>query len=49
MTIRDLYAEIALNLAGTTASKNVIYGLGQHYTPTLHKRLTFIGFHATWV
>ena len=33
MTIRDLYAEIGLSLAATTAS-NVIYGLGQHYTPT---------------
>ena len=33
MTIRDLYAEIGLSLAATTASKNAIYGLGQHYTP----------------
>ena len=33
MTIRELYAEIGLSLAATTASKNVIYGLGRHYTP----------------
>ena len=33
MTIRDLYAEIGLSLATTTASKNVIYGLGRHYIP----------------
>ena len=24
---------VSLSLAATTASKNVIYGLGQHYTP----------------
>jgi hypothetical protein len=35
MTIRDLYAEIGLSLAATTASKNVIYGLGQHYTTSV--------------
>jgi hypothetical protein len=37
MTIRDLYAEIGLSLAATTASKNVIYGLGQHYTPAQYQ------------
>ncbi len=37
MTIRDLYAEIDLSLAATAASKNVIYGLGQHYTPAQYQ------------
>ena len=50
MTIRDLYAEIGLSPAATTASKNIIYGFGQHYTQlstNLYKRLTFIEFNAT--
>ena len=33
LTIRDLYADIGLSLAATTASKNVIYGMGNNYTP----------------
>ena len=39
LTIRALYAEIGLVLAATTASKNVIYGLGT-YTAAQH-RLAF--------
>ncbi len=37
MTIRDLYAEIGLSLAAATASKNVICGLGQNYTPAQYQ------------
>jgi len=33
MTIRDLFPEIGHSLAATSASKNIIYGLGQHYIP----------------
>jgi len=40
LTIRELYAEIGLALAATTASKNVIYVLGTNYTAAQH-RLAF--------
>jgi hypothetical protein len=40
LTIRELYTEIGLALAATTASKNVIYGFCINYTAAQH-RLAF--------
>ena len=47
ITIRDLYAEIGLSLAATTASKNVIYGLGQYYTPAQYQLAQVSDLHWT--
>ena len=45
MTIRDLYAEIGLSPAATTASKNIIYGFGQHYTPAQYQLVQASDLH----
>jgi hypothetical protein len=36
-TIRTFYSRIGLTLAATTASKNVLFGLGLQYTDCQHR------------
>jgi hypothetical protein len=47
LTIRHLYSQIGLSLAATTEHKNVIYGVGEAFTPEQRAAVVTAGLH--WI